>query len=167
MTERVLARIWIGGQLRRSQANELVLAVCRSRVSVGAPGWEHVLCQPVSIDGIIETTDGVLHLQDLAAPDGEMPILTQACCELGLTYRLWHESVADEGCMVELWAPGMEEPLRLHGDPTDPHMELIESLPVKLAINHLREGEVERALFLLERACPELPELQPLVVIDD
>jgi hypothetical protein len=168
MTERVQARIWIGGRCRRSDSHELVLAVKDAHVSVGSPGWEHVLCRPVSIDGLMEaTTEGVLHLQDDAAPDGEMPLLTRTCRRLGLTYRLWHEATLEDGCCVEVWEPGMEQPVCLRGDPCDPFTNLVESLPVRLAINHLRNGEIDAALDLLQHACPDIPEVPPLVVIED
>ena len=167
MTERVLARIWIGGQLRRSESYELVLAVRQANLSIGSPGWEHIICRPRSIEGLLEATDeGILHLQDEAAPDGEM-LLTRTCRRLSLTYRIWHEATQDDGCRVEAWEPGMEEPIGMHGDPTDPLVHFVESVPVRLAINHLREGRAGEALALLERACHEIPEVPLLVVIDD
>jgi hypothetical protein len=61
----------------------------------------------------------------------------------------------------------MKEPVRLRGDPCDPFTHLVESVPVRLAIDHLRNGEITSALDLLRRACPEIPEVPPLVVIDD
>jgi hypothetical protein len=168
MSERVLTRIWIGGNVRRGESHELVLAVNKARVSVGSPGWEHVLCRPMSIDGLMEaTTEGVLHLQDDAAPDGEMPILTKVCREIGLTYRLWHEPTLEDGCRVEVWEPGMKEPVRLRGDPCDPFTHLVESVPIRLAIDHLRNGEITAALDLLQRASPDIPEVPPLVVIEE
>jgi hypothetical protein len=96
-----------------------------------------------------------------------MPLLTRTCRRLGLTYRLWHEPTLEDGCGVEVWEPGMEEPVRLHGDPTDAFTHLVESLPVQLAISHLRNGEIAAALDLLQRACPDIPEVPPLVVIED
>lgn len=168
MTDRVLARIWIGGELRRSESYKLVLAVNKARVSVGMPGWEDILCRPMSIEGLMEGADeGILHFEDVAAPDGDMPILTRVCRRLGLTYRHWHEATLEDGCCVEVWEPGMKEPVRLRGDPTDPFTHLIESLPVRLAIDHLRNGEIDAALDLLQRASPDIPEVPPLVVIDD
>ena len=168
MIERVLARIWIGGRLKRSESYKLVLAVRQASVSVRSPGWEHIICRPRSIEGLLEATDeGILHLQDTAAPDGEMPLLRKTCRELGLTYRLWHEPTPDDGCRVEVWEPGMEEPLQLRGDPLDPFTHFVESLPVQLAANHLRAGNADQALTLLERASPQIPEVPPLVVIDD
>ena len=168
MIERVLARIWIGGQLRRSQSQRLVDAVRNSRVSVGSPGWEDLLCRPVSIEGLLQgANEGILHFQDLAAPDGEMPLLTKTCRKVGLTYRHWHEPTFDEGCGVEIWEPGMDEPIRLRGDPLDPLTHLVESLPVQLAINHLRSGEYEAGLQLLERACPATSQVPPLDLIED
>jgi hypothetical protein len=168
MSERVLARIWLGGELRRSESYRLVMVVCKAQVSVGSPGWEHLICKPMSIDGLMEaTTEGVLHLQDDAAPDGEMPLLTRTCRRLGLTYRLWHEPTLEDGCCVEVWEPGMEEPIRLRGDPCDPITHLVESVPIRLAINHLRNGEIAAAIDLLRRACPDIHEVPPLVVIDD
>ena len=168
MSERVLARIWIGGKLPRSCSYKLVLAVRRARVSVGVPGFEHITCEPVSIEGLLEATvEGVPHLQDSQAPDGEMPILTSACRQLGLTYRLWHDPTLDDGCRVEVWGPGMDRPLRLLGDKTDPHTHLVESLPVQLAINHLRDGHLDRALALLKRACPAVPEVPELELVED
>ena len=167
MTERVLARIWIGGQLCRSQAQQLVDAVRSARVSVGSPGWEDLLCRPVSIEGVMEGADeGILHFQDLAAPDGQMPLLTKTCRKLGLTYRRWHEATLDDGCRVEVWEPGMVDPLHLPGVHDDPFTHFVESLPVQLAINHLRAGNAAEALALLVRACPDIPEVPPLVVID-
>ena len=168
MSERVLARIWIGGRLLRSRSYKLVLAVRKASVSVGVPGFEHITCEPMSIEGLLESTvEGVLHLQDSQAPDGEMPILTRTCRQLELTYRLWHEPTLDDGCRVEVWEPGMRSPLRLHGDQTDPHTHLVESLPIQLAKTHLREGDVDKALALLERACPAVPEVPELELVED
>ena len=168
MIERVLARIWIGGQLCRSQSQRLVDAVRNARVSVGSPGWEDLLCRPVSIEGLLQgANEGILHFQDLAAPDGEMPLLTKTCCKVGLTYRYWHEPTFDKACGVEVWKPGMEEPIRVRGDPLDPSTHLVESLPVQLAINQLKAGEYAEALQFLERACPSIPEVPPLELIED
>ena len=168
MIECILTRIWIGGRILRSQSHHLVIAVKKARVSHGSPGWEHIICKPMSIDGLLEgAVEGILHYQDDAALDGELPLLTRACHRVGLTYRLWHEATTDEGCRVEVWEPGMSEPVRLLGDPLDPFTHLVESLPVQLAINHLRSGEIEEALALLERACPSIPEVPPLDLIED
>ncbi len=167
MTESVFVRIWIGGRLKRSQSNELVRAIRRSKVYVGTPGWERVVCQPITIDGVFEgLSEGSLHLQDPAAPNGEMPLLTTTCRDLGLTYRLWREPTTDEGCVVKVWEHGMSKPLRLRGDPSDPFMSYVESLPIRFAINHLREGRLDEALSLLEQACPEIPEVPPLELIE-
>ena len=167
MSERVLARIWIGGQLKHGESYKLVMAVREAQVSIGSPGWEHIICWPRSIEGLLEATDeGILHLQDDDAPDGDMP-LTQLCRRLGLTYRTWHEATLDGGCRVEVWEPGMEEPIHMHGDPLDPFVHFVESLPVQLVIAHIREGRTDAALALLERACPDIPEVPPLVVVED
>ncbi len=167
MTERVLARIWIGGRLQRGQSQKLVLAVREANVTIGAPGLEHIFCEPMSIEGLLVSIDeGVLHLQDDRAPDGKIPLLTRTCRELSLTYRHWHWATLDDGCRIEVWEPGMKRPLHFHGDPLDPHAELIEALPIRLAITHLRAGRVERALTVLDRACPEVPDIPLLELIE-
>ncbi len=169
MSERVITRIWIGGQLERSRANDLVLAVSQSRVSTGAPDWEHVLCQPVSIEGLLEGLhpDGVLHLQDPNAPDGQMSIFTETCRALGLTYRLWHEATLEDGARVELWWPELEDPLRLHGDHCDPHVELIEAGPIRRAIKLLKKNKACLAKHTLMEACPEFPKVPSLELVED
>jgi hypothetical protein len=89
MSERVLARIWIGGQLRRGESYKLVLAVRRARVSVGIKPFERIICEPKSIEELLESRGelGRLHFQDPEAPGGKMPLLARTCRELGLTYR--------------------------------------------------------------------------------
>jgi hypothetical protein len=65
----VTSCIWIGGQVRRSIRDGLVLAVHHADLSTRS-GFEYVVCKPVSIDGLLEArlSRNRLHFQH---PDGD------------------------------------------------------------------------------------------------
>ena len=95
----------MGGQIRRSVSHELVLAVQRAGVSTGAAGFEHIRCQPVSIEGLLESRhDG--RLQFMSVDVDGLDDIAVVCRRVGLTYRLWCRPTDDEGASVEVWWPG-------------------------------------------------------------
>jgi hypothetical protein len=160
------ARIWIGGELRRSVSHELVLAVQRAGVSTGDVGFEHIRCQPVSIEGLLESRhEGRLRFMSDDA-DG-LDDITATCRRIGVTYRLWRGPTDDEGATIEVWWPGLLEPVRFCGDPTDPHVELVEAEPVRRAIKLLEQGKQGRALHLLQRACPSILDVPPIELVEE
>lgn len=162
----VIARIWLGGPLRRSVSHELVLAIRRASVSTGLTGLEHITCQPKCIEGLLEARlpDGRLHLQH---PDGKLEPIIKVCRRLGLTYRLWRGPTGDEGAWVEVWWPGLLDPVRLHGDPADPSVELVEAAPVRRAIKLLENNKACLAKHTLLQACPTIIDVPPLELVED
>lgn len=165
MSQRVLAIIEIGGELRRSVCHELVLVVRRGGVSIGTSGLEHITCQPKSVEGLLEArrSDGCLQLQH---PQGKLDPITRSCRKLGLTYRLWQGTAEESGPEVERWWPGLLEPSGFHGHPTDTSIELVEAASVRRAIALFDGGETLRAILALRRACPAIRDVPPLVLVE-
>lgn len=160
------ARIWIGGRLQRSVSHEFVLAVQRANVCTGVAGFEHVRCQPVSIEGMLEGRhDG--RLQFMSVDIDGLDSIVRTCRKLNLVYRLWRGPTDDEGATVEVWWPGLLDPVRFHGDPTDTQVELVEAAPVRRAVAMLNDGKLARALQALQHACPALLDVPPLVLVED
>lgn len=166
MTTPDLARIWIGGQLRRSVSYRLVMSVRQSGVSVGLSRLEHYTCMPKSIEGLFESRlpDGRLHLQH---PEGTLDDLVKTSRSLGLTYRLWRSSLPRGLPLIEGWRPGLEHPVRALGHPLEPDVELVDAARVREAIELLELGRTDSALPVLAAACPRIPEVPPLELVND
>jgi len=152
-----IARLWIGGDLPRDNSYRLVLAVKAAHVSVGLEGFEDIICEPHSIDGLLEslTEEGHLHFQ--GEPEQLEPII-EACSKLGLGYRYWDGETRTleirhaEAAPLHFMAIDPDEPLAKHAD-------------IRKGIDLLNAGETHGALLVLERAAPEIPELLPLRLV--
>lgn len=158
------ARLWLGGRLERNESYRLVLAVRRARVSVGLPRLHHVICKPKSIEGLMESLDasGALHLQTDDAR--ALSRLRGTSMSLSLTSHLW--SVVEGEPTLEAWWPGLGEPLRLQAHITNPNIILVEHRAVRRGIELLQAGHIERAVALLELACPEIQPVPPLELVE-
>lgn len=158
------ARLWIGGPIRRRDVKRFVTAIRAAKVSRGSPGFEHVICRPESIEGLLQAPqkDGTLHYQH----DRTVASIVEVCRAIGLTYRLWTSD--EEGVTtVERWAPGMDAPARFHGHPTDPSLDLVDAAVVRRAIKLLRRGKTGLARHTLEQSCPDLPAIPPFELAPD
>ena len=99
------------------------------------------------------TPDRHLHLQ--GEPHRILP-LVETCLALGLSYRYWEGGTLEVGGNIDV-------PVRLHAP--RPDLPLVRHDEVRRGIVLLRGGETHGALLLLERVCPEIPELPPLRLV--
>ncbi len=158
MSEHVLAIVWIGGQLHENRADVLTGAINKSPVFA----YEgDTYFEPCNANDLVDTLtpEGTLYLCDDTAPWGDMPEIKKACRELGLPYRHWHESLMDFGSLVEMWAPGMKQPVAVSGDHTDATSFFVNGPDVRRALALLEEGKDDEAAVVLNTLVPEMPPL--------
>ena len=158
MSERVLAIIRIGGRLDESQAPKLIDAINNAQV------YAHegdIYFEPRTAEDLLaaRTPEGYLHLCDDEAAWGDMPSIVACCRELGLPYRLWHESMIEFGSLVSVWFPGMEKAVSLTGDHCNPDGFLVAGANVQSALIALENGDYQEALRELKAVIPEMPVL--------
>jgi len=166
MSDNALAIIRIGGRLEQSRARILLDAINDTYVF---PHEGDIYFEPRSVADLLATLDDEGHFQltDDSAPWGEMPAITKACHELGLSYRLWSEAVGDHGSEVRVCTPGMDQPLVFQGNHMDSDAILVDSKVVIEALASLRDRRLRDAEELLEKAVPEMPELPSFGVTDN
>ena len=158
MSERVLAIIKIGGQLDAGKAEKLIDAISAAQVYA----YEgDVYFEPLTVDDLLaaRTPAGHLHLCDDEAAWGDMPGIVACCRELGLPYRLWHESMTEFGSLVSVWFPGMVHAVSLTGDHCNPDSFLVDGPSVLCALTALENGEIEKAASELRGILPDMPAL--------
>ncbi len=156
MSESALAIIWIGGQLHESRADVLIAAI--NNTLVFAHEGDNYF-EPGNAGDLVDALipEGSLYLCDDSANWGDMPEIKKACRELNLSYRLWHESLVEFGSLVEMWAPGMKQPVAVSGDHTDSTSFFANGPDVKRALLLLEEGKDDEAAQVLNTLVPEVP----------
>lgn len=166
MSERVLAIIKIGGQLDASKAERLIDDINNAEVFAHEGD---VYFEPLTVDDLLaaRTPEGHLYLCDDEAAWGDMPAIVACCREMGLPYRLWHESMSEFGSLISVWFPGMDHAASLTGDHCNPDSFLVEGTVVQRALTAIENDNIGEAVQELKAILPEVPALPPFEVIRD
>lgn len=162
MSDHYATWIRIGGILKRRQA-AFFLEVLRAQ-GTGLE-WGEAPVAPHTIEELLSVLrDGRLWLCDDRATDGAFPELEAACRKLRLSYTRHTES----GCGFDAervdWRPGMRRPLLRIGSNVNSSETLVPAYALTRVIRDLERGRVEWALAALQKLCPALPEVPPLIV---
>jgi len=156
MSERMSANISIGGQLPQPRVPDLLRAILEAGVSLG---WGDAAFMPTTGEELLANLeDGRLWLCDEES-HGEFEELEATCRELGLPYTRYSEGGVETDAELVDWRSGMSQPLSQIVSSCDQAIIYVPAEDVQRALEHLKAGRTEQARRMLERLCPDIPEL--------
>lgn len=162
MSDRLAAHISIGGRLARAKVPKLLDAIASSDVSLE---WGDRCFRATSGEGLLNACkQGELILCDDQASWGEFPELEAACRKLGLSYDRFSEGKYEHDPEIVVWRPGMKEPL-IHRGSNSGESIYVPADEVKKALKHLEAGRAIKAKKILQKLCPEVPELPTFEIV--
>ena len=163
MSARYSAWIRIGGRLERSQAERLIRAIREDHAQLD---WDVPPFEPTCADDLLASrSDERLWLCRPKASCGEFDSIEITCCGLGLPYRRHTGAWCGSDALLVDWHPGLVEPLERRASNVDEDWVLVPESEVRRALAALIRGEIEIAATPLQRICPAIPEVPPLILV--
>lgn len=162
MSERYVARIQIGGEIRRSRLPDLLEAIRTAPVS---HEWGDACFEPKSAEDLVNAIrDSHLFLCDDQTRYGEFPELEAACRKLRLSYARWSEGYCAYDAEVVEWRPGMKKPLVRVGSNSN-NATFVPTDEVRRALRQLESNHIGRAREILRTLCPDIPPLPSFKIV--
>lgn len=170
MSDRFPAKIWIGGEISRTVLSGLIKALSQDGAShdFGEKGIDPDCTEAELRDYMADDGDSrygaVLCLKDDQAGYGQFETTEQFCTENDISFDRWSEHYCEWDAENVYFRPGMNSPTIRFADARE--NEIVCGTTVRQALALLVTAEdsadepgtlVDKAIRLLQDACPELP----------
>lgn len=164
MSARYSSWIRIGGRLPCSKVDPLLKTIAKAYVSLE---WGDAPFKPKAAGELANARqqDGWLWLCDQEARYGEFPELEETCRRLGLPYTRFSEGWCSSDAELLDWRPGMKGPLIRTGSNDDCERTFVTTDSVNDVLAALEAGDVQQAINMLRKLCPEVPALPPFEIV--